>query len=55
MSKANEGPSDMNIGKPPKDEQMKALQKAHGAAVRQSTLPPYISKQQMPHDPDETD
>ena len=46
---------DYATGRPAKDEQMKGLQKAMGTPVRQSTLPPFISRWQMPHDDKETD
>lgn len=39
-------------GRPPKDEQMKGIQKAHGTPVRQSELPPYISEKAMPGEKD---
>lgn len=53
---ANNGnDKDMSTGRPCKDEQMKALKTAHGTATRQSEYPPYVSKKQMPHEPDETD
>lgn len=49
----NEGPKDMPTGKQStSNAQMKALKTAHGTPVRQSELPPYISKDAMPGEKD---
>lgn len=48
-------PSDtkeMRTGRDAADSQMKALRQAHGTPVRQATLPPYISKWQLPGESD---
>lgn len=42
---------DMSTGRGAKDAQMRALKQAHGTPVRQSELPPYISKWKLPVDP----
>ena len=42
-----QGDKDMKTGRAPKDEQMRAMQQAHGTPVRQSTLPPFIGKDAM--------
>jgi hypothetical protein len=53
MAKNDNGnDKDMKTGRPPRDEQTKALQKAHGTPVRQATLPPYIGKDAMPGEKD---
>ena len=43
---------DVNTGREPKDEQMKAVKKMQGTPVRQADLPPYISKDKMPGEQD---
>ena len=48
----NGNEKDMSTGRPPKDDQMKAMQKAQGTPTRQSELPPYVSKDAMPGEKD---
>lgn len=46
MAKNDNGnDKDLKTGLPPRDEQTKALQKAHGTPTRQSELPPYLRKE----------
>ena len=52
MANKIEGDKDMQTGRPAKDAQMKALKTAQGTPVRQSELPPYISKDAMPGEKD---
>jgi hypothetical protein len=53
MAKNDNGnDKDMKTGRPPRDEQMKAVQKAHGTPTRQSELPPFVSKDAMPGETD---
>ena len=52
---AKKGPQDADdyaTGKPAQNDQMKALKKAQGTPVRQSELPPFISKDAMPGEQD---
>jgi hypothetical protein len=48
MAKLNEGDKDMRTGRDAKDEQMRAVKKVQGTPVRQSELPPFISKDRLP-------
>ena len=43
---------DYKTGRPCKDPQMHALKKVQGVPVRQSELPPFISKEAMPGEKD---
>jgi hypothetical protein len=48
----NGNEKDMSTGRPPRDDQMRSLQKAQGTPVRQSELPPYVSRSEMPGEKD---